>query len=251
MRIKFHKEAEYLFKKYFISEKYLLKKRLIRAYKNNYEEELYYISNLNDKELDSVDIGVYRGVYSYQLSKLSKHVHAFEPNPLIFPFLKRNLTKIIKNLTLYNYALSDEEGITNLKIPIRKQTLSKKNYEELFQLGAATIHDKNISQNKTKSYKVEKTRLDDILKINKIGFMKIDVEGHEKKVINGSLNLIKLNKPNLLVEIEERHTKEKVENTIAYINSLGYKSFYLENKKLLSTSKLLNFKNKNNYFFLK
>ena len=40
MRIKFNKEIEFLFKKLFISEKYLLRKRLERAIKKNYEEEL-------------------------------------------------------------------------------------------------------------------------------------------------------------------------------------------------------------------
>ena len=33
MRFKFNKEIEYFFKKFLLSEKYLLKKRLIRAYK--------------------------------------------------------------------------------------------------------------------------------------------------------------------------------------------------------------------------
>ena len=37
-------------------------------------------------------------------------VHAFEPNPLLYPYLEKNLTKIIKNIKLYNMALSDENG---------------------------------------------------------------------------------------------------------------------------------------------
>ena len=40
MRIKFNKEIEFLFKKIFIPEKYLLKKRLNRAIQKTYEEEL-------------------------------------------------------------------------------------------------------------------------------------------------------------------------------------------------------------------
>ena len=42
------KDIEYFFKKIFLSEKYLLKKRLNRAIKNNYEKELYIIDNLKD-----------------------------------------------------------------------------------------------------------------------------------------------------------------------------------------------------------
>ena len=50
-------------------------------------------------------------------------------------------------------------------------------------------------------------RLDDIKIKNDIGFIKIDVEGHEKNVIQGGLDTIKKNKPVLLIEIEEKHTK--------------------------------------------
>ena len=67
-------------------------------------------------------------------------MHAFEPNPLLYPYLEKNLTKIIKNIKLYNMALSDENGETVLKLPLRTQSFFRENIEELFQLGAATIH---------------------------------------------------------------------------------------------------------------
>ena len=130
MRFKFNKEIEYFFKKFLLLEKYLLKKRLIRAYKNRYEEELLFLDKIVDKVSESVDVGVYRGVYTFQLAKISKHVNAFEPNPIIFSYLNKNLQKLIKNLTLYNVALSDKNGETELRIPIRNKYANKNNYEE-------------------------------------------------------------------------------------------------------------------------
>ena len=59
-------------------------------------------------------MGVYRGVYSLKLSQNFKHIYAFEPNPLLFPYFK-NLKKIIKNINLYNLALSNKSGTTELK----------------------------------------------------------------------------------------------------------------------------------------
>ena len=140
MRIKFNKEIEFLFKKIFFSEKYLLKKRLNRAIKKVYEEELLILDKVVDKSLESVDVGVYRGVYTYQLSKISKHVHAFEPNPLLFSYLNKNLKKLAKNITLYENALSNVSSTVDLKVPKRFNTFNKKNYEEMYKLGAATIH---------------------------------------------------------------------------------------------------------------
>ena len=91
--------------------------------------------------------------------------------------------------------------------------------------------------------------MDDILYDKKIGFIKIDVEGHEKEVINGSKNIIKKYKPNLLVEIEERHNKTKVVDTINYINKLGYDSFFLHENELIETKKLDTLNNINNFIF--
>ena len=250
MRFKFNKEIEYFFKKFLLSEKYLLKKRLIRAYKKKYEEELLFLDKIVDKVSESVDVGVYRGVYTFQLAKISKHVHSFEPNPLIFPYLNKNLQKLIKNLTLYNVALSDKNGETELRIPIRNKYANKNNYEEMYESGRATIHKNNIINSEYNSFKVRTVKLDDILINNPIGFVKIDAEGHEKVILVGAKEIIKKRKPNLLVEIEERYTNEKIESTIEFINNLGYKSYFLEKNNLTKTKKLRNFNTKNNYIFL-
>ena len=156
------KDIEYFIKTFLFSESYLLKKRLIRAIKKNYEKELNIVNMFSNQEKSAVDVGVYRGVYSFKLSQKFNHVYSFEPNSLIFPFLKKNLPKLMKNITLYNYALSNQEGITKLRIPIRTSSFFKSNYEELYQLGAASIHSKNIFD-KFHSIDVKKKKLDDIL----------------------------------------------------------------------------------------
>lgn len=242
------KDLEYTLKNIFFSEKFLLKKRLKRALKNNYEKELKLIESFGNKKKNAVDVGVYRGVYSYKLSKHFKKVYSYEPNPLLYPYLKKNLGQIIQNMTISNLALSDKTGNINLRIPKRSRSIFKKNIEELYQLGCATIHHQNQFI-KYDSFTVKKEKLDNLLQDEQIGFIKIDVEGHESEVIKGSLELIKKQKPILLIEIEERHSKKPVFETIKFINSLGYKSYYLEKKKIISTNNLNDFKKNNNYLF--
>mgnify|MGYP001452441419 CR=1 FL=1 len=243
------KDIEFFLKNLLFSEKFLLEKRLKRAIKKNYEKELSIIDNFKNKNKDAVDVGVYRGIYSYKLSNEFKHVHSFEPNPILFPYLKKNLTKIIRNISLYNLAASDSNGEINLKIPSRNKSMFKTNYEELYKLGAATIHAENKIK-KFDSLKVKKVKLDDILNDKIISFIKIDVEGHEKEVIDGSKEIINKNKPTLLVEIEKRHTGRPVNETIKFINNLGYNSHYLQNGKLRSTNDLENINSENNFIFL-
>ena len=243
------KDLEFIFKKIFFSESYLLKRRLKRAINKNYEKELKIIEKYSDKSKDALDIGVYRGVYSFKLAENFNTVHSFEPNPLLYPYLEKNLKKIIKKIKLYNVALSDNNGEAELKLPLRTKSIFKDNIEELFQLGAATMHPDNKIDN-YKKITIKTKKLDDFEMVNRIGFIKIDVEGHEISVLKGGEKLIKKNKPPLLIEIEKRHSGQEVSETIKFINSFGYNAYYLENNELKSITKLNNYENENNYFFL-
>ena len=248
MRIKFNKEIEFFIKKNFLPQSYLLKKRLERSIKNNDEEEINLVESFITPNTDSIDVGVYRGVYSYEMSKYSKIVHSFEPNPILFNNIEKNLKKIIKNIKFYNNALSDKDGLMSLKIPIRNKSYDKKNYEEYFQMGKASIHNKN-DMDEFESFDIKSKLLDSFNFTNKISFIKIDVEGHETEVIKGSERTIENNKPILLVEIEEQYTQKKVEDTLKYINSLGYNSFYFNDNRLNSTDTLSDLNSFNNFIF--
>ena len=49
MRIKYHKEIEFFLKRFFFSEKFLLKRRLESAVKNNYEPEIKIMKKIIKK----------------------------------------------------------------------------------------------------------------------------------------------------------------------------------------------------------
>tara|TARA_B100000767_G_scaffold255255_1_gene261287 strand:+ start:434 stop:1195 length:762 start_codon:yes stop_codon:yes gene_type:complete len=242
------KDLEFILKK-IIPENYLVKKRLKRAINKNYEKELSIIGRFADKSKDAIDIGVYRGVYSYKLAQNFNLVHSFEPNPLLYPYLNKNLKKIINNINLYNLALSDTNGETKLKLPLRSKSFFKTNIEELYQLGAASIHPNNQFDN-FEEVIVEIKKLDDVKIDNKIGFIKIDVEGHELEVIEGAKNTIIENMPILLIEIEKRHTKEPVEKSINHIKKIGYECYFVKNEELILVDKLKDKQLENNYYFL-
>ena len=249
MRFAFNKELEFFFKKYFLPEKFLLKKRLERSIKKEDEKEINLVKDLIKPDTDSLDVGVYRGVYSYEMAKYSKTVHSFEPNPVIFEFINKNLKKLKKNIKLYNCALSNKNEIIDLKIPIRNINYDKNNYEEYYQMGKATIHKKNEFSTYEK-FQVNAKSIDEFSFKNEISFIKIDVEGHEKEVIEGGMKTIKKDKPKLLVEIEEKYTRKKVSETINYINTIGYNSFVFENRTLKKTTEIKDLDLYNNYIFL-
>ena len=248
MRLKFNKEIEFFFKKFFFPEGFLLKRRLQRSIKRNDEQEINLVKKFIKSGTDSIDGGVYRGVYSYEMSKYSEKVHSFEPNPIIFKYINKNLKKFIKNIHLYNFALSNQNKTINLKIPIRKSNSNKEIFEEYYEMGKAPIHNENNFEN-YENFEIQTKTIDELSFDNKISFIKIDVEGHELEVIEGAKNTIKRDKPVLLVEIEKQYTKKEVAESINFINSLGYKSYFFNKKDLKSTTELNNLDLFNNFIF--
>ena len=164
MRLKFNKKIEFFLKKNFLPQSYLFKRRIKRSIKNNDEKEIKLLKEIIIPGTDTIDVGVYRGVYSYEMAKYSKIVHAFEPNPVIFNDIKLNLSKIIKNINFYNYALSDHEKNSILKVPIRNKDFDRSNYEEYFQMGKATIHDENKMED-IETFEVKSKKLDNFINL--------------------------------------------------------------------------------------
>ena len=96
MRIKYHKEIEFFLKNNFLTQHYFLKKRLERSIKNNDEQEIKLVKNFIMPNTDSIDVGVYRGVYSYEMSKYSNVVHSFEPNPILLNYKEKRKKDVKK-----------------------------------------------------------------------------------------------------------------------------------------------------------
>ena len=87
------KDVSFFIKKIFLSEKYQLKKRIIRSINKPLEEEMQIVQELCSADKISLDVGVFRGVYSYLLSKHSLKVIGFEANPIMFKYLDQNFNK--------------------------------------------------------------------------------------------------------------------------------------------------------------
>ena len=207
------------------------------------------LKDIVDKSRASIDIGVYRGVYAFQLSNLSKFVYAFEANSLLYSRLLLAFANK-KNVKVENLAISSSSGHTDLRIPIRDNEADY-DVEQKYALGIATIHKENDLQNKPYETisSINKTTLDDYKFQHDVGFIKIDVEGHELEIIRGGKNFLKKHKPTMLVEIEERHSGKNPKEIIKEICEIGYSCFTVDEElKLVELIDLSEF-NQNNFIF--
>ena len=184
------------------------------------EGELRLLPDLMDPARNSVDVGANKGVYSYWMARHSRHVYAFEPNPKMFRILRAGAGR---NVTVSPAALSDSTGQSVLRVPRSASGYSNQgaslNYGKVGDdYGEVTI---------------ETHRLDDEV-LTDIGFMKIDVEGHELAVLEGGHDLIARDRPVLLIEMEEAHTKQPIEESLGVVLALNYDGFFLRQGELQS-----------------
>ena len=193
----------------------------IRARREHHrgEAELRMLPFLVDPTRIAVDAGANKGVYTYWLERLASHVHAFEPNPKMLRVLDASVGA---KATVHHAALSDQAGQFALRIP---------------KTGKGRYSNQGASLNHAKvgdSYgemMVKTQRLDD-LDLGDIGFIKIDVEGHEMAVLDGARATIERCRPTLLIEMEQRHTKRPIEDDIKRVTDLGYRMLWLHRGRL-------------------
>jgi FkbM family methyltransferase len=184
--------------------------RLLRKHAARGERELKLLPTLVDPNKIAIDIGANKGVYTHTLSKLATHVHSFEPHPKMFPLLKRALPK---NATAYHVAVSDTNGTAELVIPSYNKrgfsnqgaSLDPKKKNAPFGFMTVTIESRTI----------------DSYNFTNVGFIKIDVEGFEQAVVRGILETAAREKPWMMIEIEEWHTKRPIENCLADMSVLN------------------------------
>lgn len=158
-----------------------------------------------------LDIGANIGNHSLYFSSCFSKCISFEPNPRTFSVLEIN-SRLVDNIIPMNIGLSDKKGIAPL-------------YTNFQNVGASSLSgDWNAAVDS--SCDIQLDRLDDVIdKGEKIGLIKMDVEGHEWFVLKGAEKVIKDNKP---IIIFEHNTAEEDNNmdVINLLNSYGYHDFY-------------------------
>jgi len=178
------------------------------------EAELRLLPFLVDPARQAVDAGANKGVYTYWLERLSRHVHAYEPNPKMFNILKRGVGV---KASVHHAALSDQAGAFALRIP-------KSDSGRYSNQGASLNHAK--VGDRYGEVMVATRRLDDE-GLDDVGFIKIDVEGHEMAVLDGALATIQRDRPTLLIEMEQQHTGRPIEDDLRRVTNLGYRMLFL------------------------
>ena len=116
-------------------------------------------------------------------------VDSFEPN---LDIVARLAPVMPENVNIHPVALSNQSGQSNLWVP--SGGAGKE--------GRSSLEPPTGAGSDWRKQPVATSRLDDF-DLGDVGFVKIDVEGHELAVLQGSTDLLRTQRPTLMVEIEQ------------------------------------------------
>ena len=168
-------------------------------------ETINWINSFNH---DSIffDIGANIGIYTlYSAISINNSVYAFEPHSASYKNLLDSINlNQLQNCHAYAIALSNKVDLS---------TINVKNMHE-------GVADNRVGEQGDYYHGCVQFSLNFLVErkiLPQPDYIKIDVDGHENKVIEGAMNVFKKTK-SILVEIEHKH-----KNYIAMIEALGFK----------------------------
>lgn len=147
------------------------------------------INEYSDPSKDFIDIGAHIGTYSWLVAPYFNHVYSFEPNKEIYNYLCGNiaLRGLSDKMDTYCLGISDKEDYLTF-------------YERSTDGGGNGFEEIQSDEPTTIKGKLQVKTLDSF-NFDNIGFIKIDVEGHEKNVLLGAKETLKRNNyPPILFE---------------------------------------------------
>lgn len=179
--------------------------------------EFDHLLQFTNPEKAAVDVGALLGQYSLTLSAVSTTCLCIEPLKK-YAFLAKVLPK---NCRLHTCAVGEETGEGVLRTPDHNYGLSTLVENEW--ISSASIVTEQVTVIK---------KLDDVIlqeiPDEPIGFIKIDVENFECKVLSGATRVLKEHRPNLQIEIDP----ENLKNVQELLESMGYSGLFFFDGRL-------------------
>jgi FkbM family methyltransferase len=191
----------------------------------NYEPEMELLDLLCERHRPGVDVGAKIGMYTYRIRKHSSEVIAFEPIPMFHHILRAVFEG--RRGRIEPYAVSDQRGTAILRLPYGRDGTPKYGRstidpENRFDTGLIARHDE---------IEVETRRIDDY-NLADVGFVKIDVEGHELAVLAGAEGTLARHRPSLLIECNDEHQPDAVKRLGAWLAAHGYTTVFVDGREL-------------------
>lgn len=196
----------------------------------SYEGDLITIADrFIEEDTVIIDVGANIGFESLYFAKKypANLVYSYEPTTIPYQCLSKSKDiNGLNNLKIFKLGVGEESG----RVDIHSAT------KETYNKGLASIESNFDLDNTFEKETIDIITLDDHIKENKrVSLIKIDVQGYERKVLEGAADLIKKDRPVIIFEHDDRyHTqpladRKKIETLFSsnryefYLIQIGHK----------------------------
>lgn len=176
-----------------------------------FEPELRRLADFCPPGGVALDIGGWYGPWSRRLAARCERVVTVEPVPHLAAHLRRTLPS---NVRVVQGAATDREGTAQLWFPEGDQG----------DRGVSSLARRDIHAH---SVEVPSISVDG-LGLSGVGFVKMDVDGGEAAALLGAAELLRRDRPALLIELESR--LGPIEPVIATLTGQGYAGWVLPDR---------------------
>lgn len=167
-----------------------------------------------DPNSTAIDVGANIGNHSVFFSEIFSKVLAYEPNPRVYSILAFNSAGM--NIVPLNYGLSDENSTLAFSI-------------DPVNLGGSKVLDGGAfaGASDLDTIEIEVRRLDEDPQVagESISLIKIDVEGHELRVLEGAADIIRTERPIVIFEQSPDAIEHGTSDTINFLRGKSYNFF--------------------------
>ena len=195
--------------------------------------ELHYLKNIIKQDFVCIDIGANLGYYSYFLSKIlgnNGKLIAIEPVPLFGKIWRKNIKKSnSKNIIFYPYALGAENKNMKMEMPIINGNVRHGMTQIVDNVETNTIH--NAVKTSSFTFDVEMKIPDELFaSIERIDFIKMDIEGYEHIALENMKKTLIKHKPLIQAELGGKENRQK---SIKILLDISYKIYVLKDNELV------------------
>ena len=187
------------------------------------EPEWHLLPLLVDPTRAAIDVGANYGAYAGALCRLTRRVHCFEPFPALAEQLRRRLPPWA---IVHAAAASDHSGETTLMVPLKA--------DGSLAVAGASIDPNNreiAAHNRVERIRCPVVRLDEAVS-EPVGFIKIDVEGHELATLRGAERILREDRPVLLIESVRQLNASAPFDVADYLRARCYHGVFLWSGRL-------------------
>ncbi len=171
-----------------------------------------------------LDVGANAGYFTRIFSKMAANgrVYSFEPGSYARSILNKVVTlRGLSNVTVLPFGLGDKPSSQELHLPLKDSG----------SLGYGLAHigdDKQVDHRDTVSENIDIRTLDSFIaeqNIDRVDFIKIDIEGWEMRALEGGRTTISKHRPVLMLEMVDRflgRAGDSSQKLWDYLKSYGY-----------------------------